>query len=88
MPPATPRQDEQRLRRIARAAGATAGETSLALAVQDVLGAGALLGAQQHGLEQVAVDGGVALQRLEPDGLVVDRPICSFSVSKFWASAW
>ena len=66
-------QREQRLRRIARRLGRRGRRDQLGVGRQDVLGAGALLGAQQHGLEQVAVDGGVALQRLESDGLVVDR---------------
>ena len=66
-------QGDQRLRRIGRCLGRRGRRDQLGVGREDVLGAGALLGAQQHGLEQVAVDGGVALQRLEPDGLVVDR---------------
>ncbi len=66
-------QGNQRLGRIGRPAGWGGRRDQLGVGLQDGFGARALLGAQQHGLQEVPVDRRVALERFELDRVFVHR---------------
>ena len=65
-------EGDQRLGRIGRRLARCRRRHQLGVGLQDVLGTRALLDAIEHRFQKVAIDYGVAFQRLESDRLVVD----------------